>query len=100
MQVCTQRYDRRPYGVGLLVIGHDDQGPHVFQTCPSANFFDCKAMAIGARSQSARTYLEKHLDEFPASTLEELVKHGLRSLRLANPQKMYSDPILIQIRII
>lgn len=23
MQVCTQRYDRRPYGVGLLVAGYD-----------------------------------------------------------------------------
>lgn len=23
MQMCTQRYDRRPYGVGLLVAGYD-----------------------------------------------------------------------------
>lgn len=23
MQTCTQRYDRRPYGVGLLVAGFD-----------------------------------------------------------------------------
>lgn len=86
MQVCTQRYDRRPYGVGLLVAGYDEQGPHIYQTCPSANFFDCKAMAIGARSQSARTYLEKHLNEFPSASLEETVKHGLRALRdtLAN----------------
>ncbi|KAK2141807.1 hypothetical protein LSH36_1037g00075 [Paralvinella palmiformis] len=64
-QIPTQRYGRRPFGVGLLIIGFDHQGPHVYQTCPSANFFDCKAMAIGARSQSARTYLEKHLDKFP-----------------------------------
>lgn len=28
-----------------------DMGPHIYQTCPSANYFDCKAMAIGARSQ-------------------------------------------------
>lgn len=41
-----------------------DQGPHIYQTCPSANYYDCKAMAIGARSQSARTYVEKHLDKF------------------------------------
>ena len=40
-------------------------GPHIYQTCPSANHFDSKAMAIGSRSQSARTYLEKYLDEFP-----------------------------------
>lgn len=23
MQVCTQRYDKRPYGVGLLIAGYD-----------------------------------------------------------------------------
>lgn len=39
-------------------------GPHIFQTCPSANYFDCKAMSIGARSQSARTYLERLMDAF------------------------------------
>lgn len=88
MQVCTQRYDRRPYGVGLLVAGYDDQGPHIYQTCPSANFFDCKAMAIGARSQSARTYLEKNLDQFSASSLEDLIKHGLRALRDTLPNEV------------
>ncbi len=39
MQVCTQRYGKRPYGVGLLVAGYDDQGPHIFQTCPSSNYY-------------------------------------------------------------
>ncbi len=87
MQTCTQRYDRRPYGVGLLVAGYDDQGPHIYQTCPSANYFDCKAMAIGARSQSARTYLEKHLTEFLGSDLDELIKHGLRALRDTLPNE-------------
>lgn len=74
MQVCTQRYGRRPYGVGMLVAGYDVSwallgggkhcvncnllfqllqtvGPHLYQTCPSSNYYDCKAMAIGARSQ-------------------------------------------------
>ena len=78
MQVCTQRYDRRPYGVGLLVAAYDDRGSHIYQTCPSANFYNCKAMSIGARSQSARTYLEKHLDQLPQASLEDLIKHGLR----------------------
>jgi len=88
MQACTQRYDRRPYGVGLLIAGYDSRGPHIFQTCPSANYFDCKAMAIGARSQSARTYLEKHLDQFPTVSLDELVKHGLLALRECLPNEM------------
>lgn len=87
MQVSTQRYDRRPYGVGLLVAGYDESGPHIYQTCPSANYFDCKAMAIGSRSQSARTYLEKHLTEFPDTDVQELVKHGLRALRDTLPNE-------------
>ncbi|KAI4471563.1 proteasome subunit alpha/beta [Holotrichia oblita] len=97
MQVCTQRYDRRPYGVGLLVAGYDEQGPHIYQTCPSANYFDCKAMAIGARSQSARTYLEKHLTEFREASVEETVKHGLRALRdtLANEVELTTKNVSI-----
>ncbi|XP_019866771.1 proteasome subunit alpha type-1-like [Aethina tumida] len=88
MQVCTQRYDRRPYGVGLLVAGYDDKGTHIYQTCPSANYYDCKAMSIGARSQSARTYLEKKLDELPNASLDELIKHGLRALRDTLPPEI------------
>lgn len=88
MQVCTQRYDRRPYGVGLLVASHDEHGPHVYQTCPSANYFDCRAMAIGARSQSARTYLEKNLDRFKDAPLDELINHGLRALRDTLPNEI------------
>jgi 20S proteasome subunit alpha 6 len=80
-QIPTQRYGRRPFGVGLLVAGYDEQGPHIYQTCPSANYFDCKAMAIGARLQSARTYLERNLDAFLDASLDDLIKHGLRALR-------------------
>jgi len=87
-QVPIQRYGRRPFGVGLLVAGYDELGPHLYQTCPSGNFYECKAMAIGARSQSARTYLEKHLGTFPACSLDELIKHALRSLRETLPNEI------------
>ncbi|WAR06754.1 PSA1-like protein [Mya arenaria] len=87
-QVLTQKYGRRPFGVGLLIAGYDSQGPHIYQTCPSANYYDCKAMAIGARSQSARTYVEKHLEKFPDSSLEELIAHGLRALRDTLPSDL------------
>ncbi|XP_061750463.1 proteasome subunit alpha type-1 [Nerophis ophidion] len=86
-QIPTQRYGRRPYGVGLLIAGYDDMGPHIFQTCPSANYFDCKAMSIGARSQSARTYLERCMDKFQDCNLNELVQHGLRALRETLPSE-------------
>ena len=45
-------------------------------------------MAIGARSQAARTYLEKFLDSFKECDLEELVKHGLRALRDTLPNEV------------
>jgi 20S proteasome subunit alpha 6 len=80
-QKNTQRYGSRPYGVGLLVIGYDQTGSHLFETCPSGNYFDYKAMAIGARSQSAKTYLEKHFEKFEEASLEQLIVHGLKALR-------------------
>lgn len=67
-QRTTQSYVRRPYGVGMLVAAHDQTGPHLFQTCPSGNYFEYVAMAIGARSQSAKTYLEKHFESFEVCT--------------------------------
>jgi len=88
MQSPTQVYGRRPYGVGLLVAGFDESGPHIYETCPSANYFDCKAMAIGARSQSARTYIEKNLDQFGKTSelgIDDLVKRGLEALRETLP---------------
>ena len=45
-------------------------------------------MAIGARSQSARTYLEKHLNEFVDCSVEDLVRHGLRALRDTLPNEV------------
>lgn len=74
-----------------------DKGPHIYQTCPSANFYDCKAMAIGARSQSARTYLEKHLNSFKDCTLYELINHGIKALAgtLPNETKLNNKNLSI-----
>ena len=77
----TQKASKRPYGVGLLVAGVDRDGPHLFETCPSGNYYEFKAYSIGARSQSARTYLEDHLPEFNTSNLEELIFHSLAALK-------------------
>lgn len=81
LQATTQRYNRRPFGVGMLIAGYDEKGTHIFQVMPSANVFNCKAMAIGSRSQSARTYLERHLDSFENCTKQELICHGIQAVR-------------------
>ncbi|KZT54542.1 N-terminal nucleophile aminohydrolase [Calocera cornea HHB12733] len=80
-QVNTQEYGRRPYGVGLLVIGQDQSGPHLYEFSPAGNSYEYFAMSIGARSQSAKTYLEKNFEAFEACSLEDLVRHGLHALR-------------------
>ncbi|KAF2973216.1 hypothetical protein GQX73_g363 [Xylaria multiplex] len=80
-QLNTQHYGKRPYGVGLLVAGVDDSGPHLFEFQPSGLTQEMLACAIGARSQMARTYLEKNLDKFADCGRDELIRHGLRALK-------------------
>jgi 20S proteasome subunit alpha 6 len=79
-QQCTQSYVRRPYGVGLLVAAYDQTGPHLYVTEPSGNYFEYVAMAIGSRSQTARTYLEREFEGFAACSLDDLIKHALKAL--------------------
>jgi 20S proteasome subunit alpha 6 len=80
-QTNTQQYGKRPYGVGLLVAGVDEAGPHLFEFQPSGMIQEMLACAIGARSQMARTYLERNLDKFADCSREELISHGLRALK-------------------
>ncbi|CAB0040540.1 unnamed protein product [Trichogramma brassicae] len=89
MNACARRDTKRPYGIGSLVAGYDDQGPHLFETCPSAGCSDRRATARGAESRGARTYLEKHLDEFTSCKVEDLVRHGLRSARDTLPSEVH-----------
>eukprot|EP00730_Choanoeca_flexa_P018005 TRINITY_DN8727_c0_g1_i1.p1 TRINITY_DN8727_c0_g1~~TRINITY_DN8727_c0_g1_i1.p1 ORF type:complete len:252 (+),score=66.48 TRINITY_DN8727_c0_g1_i1:125-880(+) len=88
LQRCTQLWSRRPFGVGLIIAGYDNKGPHIYQIEPSANYFDCKSMAIGARSQSARTYLERNVDAIANSERDELIKHALLALRECLPSEV------------
>jgi 20S proteasome subunit alpha 6 len=82
-QRTTQINMRRPFGVGLLIASYDESrgSPHLYQTCPSGNLYEFYASAIGARSQSARTYLEKHYESFAAATKDELILHALQALQ-------------------
>ncbi|KFY36248.1 hypothetical protein V494_05176 [Pseudogymnoascus sp. VKM F-4513 (FW-928)] len=80
-QTNTQHYGKRPYGVGLIVVGVDETGPHLFEFQPSGLTQEMVACAIGARSQMARTYLERNAEEFANASREELVSHGLKALK-------------------
>lgn len=80
-QTNTQSYGKRPYGVGLLIAGVDAKGPHLFEFQPSGVTQEMIACGIGARSQMARTYLERNLESFDDCNREELIKHALRALK-------------------
>ena len=80
-QFNTMEYGKRPYGVGFLIIGVDSTGPHLYEFSPTGNCFEYYAMSLGARSQSAKTYLERKYEEFQDADLDQLVLHGLYALR-------------------
>ncbi|KAL5713585.1 RNA polymerase-associated factor [Ranunculus cassubicifolius] len=80
-QVCTQRSWKRPYGVGLLVAGLDESGAHLYYNCPSGNYFEYQAFAIGSRSQAAKTYLERKFESFTNSSREDLIKDALFAIK-------------------
>lgn len=82
-QTQTQTSSGRPYGVGLLTIGHDQTGPHIFHNCPSGNYYEYFATAIGSRSQGARTYLENKFDEgaLPKAGPEDLIRMAVKALK-------------------
>jgi 20S proteasome subunit alpha 6 len=77
---CTLTASRRPYGVGLLVAGVDRTGPHLFQTDPTGNYFEYRAAAMGARSQSAKTYLERKFEALRDCSRDDLVRHAVAAL--------------------
>jgi len=80
-QLNTMQYGKRPYGVGFLVAGVDASGAHLYEFSPTGNCFEYYAMALGARSQSAKTYLERRAETFDDLSLDELVLQGLYALR-------------------
>lgn len=80
-QVYTQQAWKRPYGVGLLVAGVDKTGAHLFETSPCGIHYEYIAQALGARSQSARTFLEKHFESFENATDNELIEYAIKALR-------------------
>lgn len=52
----------RPFGVSILFAGYDDDGPQLYQIDPSGSYFGWKATAIGKGAVSAKTFLEKVID--------------------------------------
>jgi 20S proteasome subunit alpha 6 len=88
----TQTNGGRPFGVGILIAGLDDTGPHLYELQPSGNFYEYWGYSIGARSQAARTYFEKFLDVLPSVDLDTLIIHALTALNDCLPPEQKLEP--------
>lgn len=75
IQEATQSPGVRPYGVSLLVAGHDC----LYQVDPSGSYFPWKATAIGKSSGAAKTFLEKRWN--PELDLDDAVHMALLALK-------------------
>ncbi|PWN26587.1 N-terminal nucleophile aminohydrolase [Jaminaea rosea] len=100
-QLNTMEYGRRPYGVGFLVAGYDALGPHLYEFSPVGTCFEYYAMSLGARSQSAKTYLERRIDEYKEETdLDKVVMHGLYALRETLQQGKELEPASVSVAVV
>ncbi len=79
MQLYTQYGGVRPYGVGLLVAGIDENGPQLFEIDPSSAFSSWKAQAIGRGANEAVKILKKQWKEKMSE--DDAVKLALKALK-------------------
>jgi len=58
-QRYTQRGGRRPFGISVLLCGHDPDGtPRLFQTDPAGTYSAWRANAVGRNASTLREFLE------------------------------------------
>lgn len=96
MQEATQSGGLRPYGVSLLVAGHDDDnGFMLYQVDPSGSYFPWKATAIGKGSSAAKTFLEKRWNE--ELELEDAIHTALLTLKESIEGEMNGDTVEVSV---
>lgn len=95
-QQQTTDQGRRPTGVGLLAIGYDKLGPHLYESLPNAEANEYTAQALGSRCQSAITFLERNEDVYTKdNNLDDLIVHVLKAIRASYENPLEADAISI-----
>jgi len=81
----------RPFGVALLVAGHDDTGPKLFFCDPSGTYVEYKAKAIGSGSEGAQSQLlEEYSDDISVDEAELL---AIKTLKAVMEEKIANDNV-------
>ena len=78
MHAYTLSSSDRPRGMGILLIGTDDEGLHLYECWPSGSFLPSSFSAMGARYQLAKSYLESC--EISSMNLKDLTLTALKAL--------------------
>nr|GMD37134.1 proteasome subunit alpha type-5 [Ipomoea batatas] len=76
----------RPFGVSLLIAGHDENGPSLYYTDPSGTFWQCNAKAIGSGSEGADSSLQEQYNK--ELTLKEAETIALSILKQVMEEKV------------
>uniref|UniRef100_A0A6U4IHJ6 Proteasome alpha-type subunits domain-containing protein n=1 Tax=Phaeomonas parva TaxID=124430 RepID=A0A6U4IHJ6_9STRA len=81
-QLRTQRAGMRLLACFTTIIGVDDEkGPQLYQVDPAGMFFPFKAFAAGAKKDEANNWLERHVEEFPAMSSEDIIRQAIICLQ-------------------
>ncbi|KAF6139844.1 hypothetical protein GIB67_009691 [Kingdonia uniflora] len=76
----------RPFGVSLLIAGHDENGPSLYYTDPSGTFWQCNAKAIGSGSEGADSSLQEQYNK--ELSLQEAETIALTILKQVTPNNV------------
>lgn len=87
----TQYSGVRPNGVALIIAGVDQKGESIYVTDPSGTFVKYAAVAIGAGSEEANSFLEKHYD--PEMSLDDAATLAIAAINLKAEQKEGTDHV-------
>merc|ERR1712072_960177 len=92
-QRYTQSGGVRPFGISMLICGHDSDGtPRLFQTDPAGTYSEWKANTTGRSSKTIREFLEKNYKEgmtaeesitLTIQALMEVVESGSKNIEIA-----------------
>jgi len=77
-QICTQSGGLRPFGVSLLVMGIDKNGPRLFKTDPTGIYFEYNACVIGEGDGEIEEMLTKEYNK--SMTCEDAIKLGVKTM--------------------
>jgi len=78
-QMCTQSGGLRPFGVSLLIIGIDEDGPKLFLTEPSGIYFQYGATAIGEGADAIIEVLNKEYKK--TMKMKDCIGLGIKALK-------------------